>query len=210
MIVVGFDPPVVRASIMVSLTITAFLLRRDINVLNILCLTGIIILLISPNALFELSFQLSFLATLGIMLFYRRFELIFNNIRLPKMISMPLSVTLSSQILIAPLLIHAFHGYSIVSLLSNIVIEVIVAVLMPLAILTMLLYFVIPFLSQFYFESLKFVIWLLLKTNNFFSEVPFAYIKIEFLEEEYVILYYLLLTTLFAIQYAKIDKKNAA
>ena len=62
----GFEPPVIRASIMVLVSALAVFLGREADVLWSLVLAAIIIILVWPQALFEISFQLTFAATLGI------------------------------------------------------------------------------------------------------------------------------------------------
>lgn len=63
----GFEPPVVRASLMVLAgTLAVFLGRQSWPILNLIS-AALLILFIWPKALFEISFQLTFAATLGIM-----------------------------------------------------------------------------------------------------------------------------------------------
>lgn len=63
----GFEVPVVRALIMVILSYGAVFLGRERMVIWNLLLAAVIILLIWPAAIFDVSFQLTFAATLGIM-----------------------------------------------------------------------------------------------------------------------------------------------
>ena len=63
----GFEPPVIRAGIMVLVSILAVFLGREADALWSLLIAAIAIVLIWPQALFEISFQLTFAATLGIM-----------------------------------------------------------------------------------------------------------------------------------------------
>lgn len=68
----GFEVPVVRALIMVVLSSTAIYLGRERLAIWNLFLSAIIILLIWPQAILDVSFQLTFAATLGIMTLGRR------------------------------------------------------------------------------------------------------------------------------------------
>jgi len=63
----GFQPPVVRASLMVAASALAIFLGRQNWPLYSLALSAFLIVMIWPSALFEVSFQLTFAATLGIM-----------------------------------------------------------------------------------------------------------------------------------------------
>ncbi len=62
----GFGTPVQRALFMTAIFLLARLLSRDRNVLNALGASALAVLVISPSALFEASFQMTFLAILAI------------------------------------------------------------------------------------------------------------------------------------------------
>jgi len=62
----GFGAPVQRALFMTTVFLMARLLSRDRNVLNALGAAGLAVLVLSPNALFEASFQMTFLAIVAI------------------------------------------------------------------------------------------------------------------------------------------------
>ena len=68
--VTGFPISLVRASIMFSLATIATLAQNETPPLHILALSALVILLFSPDALFSISFQLSFLAVLFIIILY--------------------------------------------------------------------------------------------------------------------------------------------
>jgi competence protein ComEC len=67
--VVGFEPPVLRAAVMVAVIMLSRLFRHDAESINSLGVGAVIVLLADPGALFEASFQLTFVTTLGILLF---------------------------------------------------------------------------------------------------------------------------------------------
>ncbi len=72
-LIVGWQAPVVRASFMASLFILGKLLGRKTNVLNTLGFAALVILMLSPKQLFDVGFQLSFLAVFGIVRFVPQF-----------------------------------------------------------------------------------------------------------------------------------------
>jgi len=73
----GFEPPVVRASIMVILASIAIYSGRQMMPIWSLILAALLILFVWPQAIFEVSFQLTFAATLGIMTLGRYFSELF-------------------------------------------------------------------------------------------------------------------------------------
>ncbi len=68
-LIVGWQAPVVRASVMASVFILGRLLGRKTNALNTLGFAALLILLVNPQQLFDVGFQLSFLAVFGIVKF---------------------------------------------------------------------------------------------------------------------------------------------
>ena len=73
-LITGSAPPVVRAAVTAALLLAAPLLQRRFDPVNAVALAAMIILLFNPLDLFGAGFQLSFAATLGILLIYRRLE----------------------------------------------------------------------------------------------------------------------------------------
>ncbi len=69
----GFRPSTQRAVLMYLVFALGFLMKRKIEVLNSLGLAGVILLLFSPNIIYDIGFQLSFLAVFGIVLGFKIF-----------------------------------------------------------------------------------------------------------------------------------------
>lgn len=82
-LLVGWQAPVVRASLMATVFILGWLLGRKTDILNTLGLAAALILTFSPKQLFDVGFQLSFLAVFGIAafvpVFVKRQELLPNE-----------------------------------------------------------------------------------------------------------------------------------
>ncbi|MCJ7674842.1 MAG: ComEC/Rec2 family competence protein, partial [Sedimentisphaerales bacterium] len=74
LLVVPPAAPTVRAAILSAAFCASFLFRRRPNAYNTLSLAAIVLLLIRPTQLFEVDWQLSFTAVLGILLFTGRIE----------------------------------------------------------------------------------------------------------------------------------------
>lgn len=69
-VLTGMSPPILRAGIMISFFIVGVTFRRKQVALNTLLTSALFILLFAPHYLFEIGFQLSYLAILGILLLY--------------------------------------------------------------------------------------------------------------------------------------------
>ena len=123
----GLAPSTVRSATM--LTVLALMrigYRRHASV-NVLAFTAVVMLLITPSALFDIGFQLSFLSVLSILLFQPVLEAL---VPLPFQQRHPLLravwaitvVSLSAQLGAAPLIAYYFHRFSPWFLLANAVV----------------------------------------------------------------------------------------
>jgi competence protein ComEC len=132
-LLVGAEPPVVRAAIMGILALPASLLGRRMIHLNILTFTAAMMLFFSPNLMQDVSFQLTFLATLGIVLFSEPLNQFFDRTLFRKKspeegsasgrwIKEYLLVTVAAQIGVLPVLLSHFDYISLVTLPANLLI----------------------------------------------------------------------------------------
>lgn len=175
----GFEPSIIRASIMGIIAFSAQILGRQKDSFYALLLTGFVMLFVSPKFLLDIGFQLSFLSTLGI--------LFIPNIltRSKNLIMQDLLTTLSAQIATLPILLSAFGSYSILSILVNVLVLWTIPFLMILGALAALvsfvfeplakvfLYLCLPFLL--YFEKIV-VFFTSFKLNLSFEEVSWQFI----------------------------------
>lgn len=114
--VVGGDAPVVRATMMSILMCMAYVKGRLYQAKQALCICAILCLVYDPFSIFDVSFQLSFGATYGLLIWGK---VLYERIQwLPKWIKTPLVLCVSAQLLILPLQLYYFHYISIASLLA--------------------------------------------------------------------------------------------
>ena len=114
--IVGGDAPVVRATMMSILMCMAYVKGRLYQAKQALCICAILCLVYDPFSLFDVSFQLSFGATYGLLIWGK---VLYERIQwLPKWIKTPLVLCVSAQLLILPLQLYYFHYISIASLLA--------------------------------------------------------------------------------------------
>ena len=109
----------VRSYIMLLCLSLAIPFRRSYNPLAGLSLAGIILILYKPYSIFEVGFQLSFLSTLGIILFNKKFNKHF--FKLPKSIREGTAISLASPVFTFPFLILYFREFSLGFLAGNII-----------------------------------------------------------------------------------------
>ena len=114
--IVGGEAPVIRATMMSILMCMAYVKGRLYQAKQALCICAILCLVYDPFSLFDVSFQLSFGATYGLLMWGK---VLYERIQwLPKWIKTPLVLCVSAQLLILPLQLYYFHYISIASLLA--------------------------------------------------------------------------------------------
>lgn len=110
----------IRSYIMMLTTSLSMSFKRNYNPLAGLSLGGIIIILFKPYSIFNIGFQLSFLATLGIILYNKKINK--RLYKLPKYIREGTAICISSQIFTFPVLVYTFKEFSLGFLLGNLIV----------------------------------------------------------------------------------------
>lgn len=118
----GLSASAVRAAMMFTLLWAGKLLAEDIPPMNIWGGAGTLMLVINPHWLFDVGFQLSFLAVAGILLFYRRlYSLLAVKNKLVDWIWRMCVVSISAQALVLPLTFYYFGQMPFAFLAANVV-----------------------------------------------------------------------------------------
>jgi competence protein ComEC len=145
---VGFPSSAVRAGIMGSLLIWAMKNGRLANSQNAIIFSAAVMLLLNPLLLrYDVGFQLSFLATLGIIQLSPFWEKYFLKKARAFVLAENVFLTLSATIFVLPIIIYNFNIVSFVSLLANFLVLSIVPLAMLLVFLTAVAGLIFPPLS---------------------------------------------------------------
>lgn len=112
----GVAVPVLRAAIMFSFASLAQIFGRQKEGWWVLIVTAALMLLVNPKWITDLSFQLSFLATFGVVVVSPILVKYLDKIPI---IGQDLAVTLSAQLMVTPVIAQNFHQISLVSLVTN-------------------------------------------------------------------------------------------
>lgn len=139
---VGFEPSIIRAALMAVLAFGASLFGRQHIAAFAILVSAYIMLLYQPGFLFDLGFQLSFLATLGI-IFIKPLLSTSRNF-----LAETISTTLAAQLGTLPILIGVFGKFGLLSLLVNALVLWMVPLMMLLGSLAAILGFVFTPLSE--------------------------------------------------------------
>lgn len=173
---IGFGNSVVRSCIMLTVYFIYVLLQRKPDVLHSLALSAFIILIFDSQQLFDVGFQLSFLAVLGI--FWLNQPILHYlpkaDTYFKKLIFNTVSISISAQLATLPLVLLYFHQFSFISILANFII-------VPFSEVIIIFSFLITTLIGFslrisFFNSIyDFVVQTLLELIHWFAGVDFLF-----------------------------------
>jgi len=160
--ITGLSPSVMRSAVMFSLFLIGKGFRRQTNSFNILAASALIILAFDPNEIFMASFQLSYLAVMGILFFQPRLNrlLSFQN-KITDNVWQLFTVSFAAQFITFPFCLYYFHQFPNYFWLTNLLIIPLVWIIM---IITVLFFFTLPFITAA--KTVAHALGLALKTMN--------------------------------------------
>lgn len=178
-ILTGGSETTIRATIMALLMMVARVLHRPAAALRGLLIAAAVMALLNPFlVLYDLSFQLSVLATLGLILFSdgigKRIPFVPSKFGVREIVA----TTIATQITVLPLLILSIGAVSLVFLPANALILPAVPLAMFLAFIAALAAFVVPGLSAVIAFPACLVLAFIIGVAQFFGTLPFARINI--------------------------------
>jgi ComEC/Rec2-related protein len=118
-LVVGPQPSVLRAAVMGAVMVAAVGRGYRAQPLAVLATALIVVIGFRPGLVYSVGLQLSAAATSGIVLWTKPVERTLR--RLPRALALPLAVTISAQVAVAPILIATFGQLSVISPLANLI-----------------------------------------------------------------------------------------
>lgn len=210
MSITGFTSSIVRAGIMGMMNLIAFLVYRKNDIWTSIAISLGIILIQNPYAITGVGLQLSYLGTIGIILFHKNVKQYFdnlkfikNNIRIKRNkrifkiienLKDILSVTLSAQLMILPIMLYHFNVIGIYFIITNILVSIIIGPIMFLSIIFIFSSFIHLKLSQFISIFLSFGIKVLIQISDL-ANLPFSKIYIGTPSILLIIIYYIIIFT---------------
>jgi|SRR3989338_10460710 len=172
--------PIVRAACMSILTMVAIVIGRKRTPLYILFFTFVLQFIFFPQWVSKLSFQLSYAATLGIILFAKKEIIRPHSLhgKISQAIRQDLRISLSAQVFTAPLIFFHFKEISLIAPVSNLLVSFMVAPIMFIGLLTVIfgkisyVLGVVP--SYLAYGMLKYMMIVI----ELLSRLPFAFIHV--------------------------------
>ena len=171
----GFTPSVLRATVMFSLFTLAEMVRWRTESVNSLAAAAFLLLMWDPTMLSQLGFQLSFLAVLGIAVFYRSINLAWAPPNaVARFFWSLIAVSLAAQAFTIPLCLYTFHAFPVWFLPANMAIVGLVG-LGVYGGIAVILFHAVPVLGPLLSVCLKWLLMLLGMGTGFFASLPASY-----------------------------------
>lgn len=201
----GLGPSVIRAALMLLFVLAGKLIDRDAHSISLLSLVAVLMLIYNPAYINNVSFQLSFLVTFGLL---TTANIISQKLdKIPDWIKIPVLIPIVAQIWIAPIQMFYFNTFSLYSVLANISTVSLLSVISfcgfvssVLAIFQPIANFVCMCFDFFLNYLLNILVWI----SDFFANLPHCLLQTTHPSILQVLLYYtmLVLVTLL-IKYEK-------
>ncbi len=217
----GLEPPVMRGAVMASLFLTAELLGRQKSAFPALAFSGTVMALADPAVLWDVSFQLSFMAMAGLILIYPPFSIIGRRLigkflgekgaipGIAVMINDGVAASLSATVAVFPLTVNYFGALSLAAVPATLLA---LPALPPIIVLG-----AVTGLSGLFFPAAAQVIgwlaWLpltyLLDVVKIAAEVPDSHIAVDSLSPGVVAAYYSVLLLVLALAEGRLARLKA-
>ncbi len=192
-VLAGCVPPVIRSALMGGLSFLALAFGREREARYILLLVGIGMLLWQPLLLFHISFELSYLATAGLIFLAPLLYRWGKKHRLPAFAAMSFAVTAAAQIATLPVLLWYFGQVSVSSLLANLLVVPILEIMIVLGLFAGLAAFFLPFLGYAVFALDSLLLGFAAEITHVLANIPGGVLYLPAMTWQLCLLYYLLL-----------------
>ncbi len=203
--ITGLSPSIIRASFMLSVIQVGKLNRYKQKPLNSLSASALFIILIDPNLIWHVGFQLSYAAVAGILIFYPSIEkLFFINNKTLRHVWQASVVSVAANIGTFPIVLYYFHQFPNYFLLSNILVLLLAVPILLCGILFLVLSF-FNYLGIFFAWLLSKLILLLNYFIILINKIPYGISYYELSMRSLIIYYILILTVLGFVKTKNID-----
>lgn len=206
-LITGFSPSIVRASVVTSLALVAWYYGRKINPFTLILLGLAITSYINPfYPWLDIGWYLSFLAFFGVLILA---PIIIKRIygdKKPKLLTQILIETTCAQIMTLPLISNIFGEISVISILANILILPFVPLAMGLTFVGAIAGAVIPVYSSWISAPASFVLSYMINVVDFLSSFSWALADFKIDTFSMAVIYgFILAFVMFAIYKLKIE-----
>jgi competence protein ComEC len=200
----GAGAAALRSGIMGSLLVLAPRIGRTYNIYTALAFSAFIMSLQDPTVLWDVGFQLSFLGTLGIVLFTPSIERRLHFLsHLPGgyIIAENCAVTMAAELATLPIFANTFQQISLVAPLTNMLTVPLLGILIILGLLICLLGIIALPLATVVGWMVWPLLWYISQTITYCANLPYAHFTVQHIDTLFPWLYYLLLASTICLLY---------
>lgn len=208
----GAQTPVLRSLIMVMVLSLAFCVQRQRSPFTTLSFAALLILLLNPESLFTLSFQLSFTAVASLILILPHLVALVEGKKDPDSSSFfhiakkllhwiyaALLISIAATLGTAPLLLQSFNRISLVGPLANLLMEPLLCLWsLPFGLLSIPFLFIAPEFAKLLLSTGGYGITAAIYLTDFFSSLPFSTLWLATPGIVLIVFYYLSLGSCFS------------
>ena len=188
-ILTGMSASVLRSSLMFTMIIIAQTINRNSNIYNTIASSAFLLLFINPFNIYDVGFQLSYLAVLGIVYFQPKIQslIIIENKYIEK-IWILVSVSIAAQISTAPISIYYFNQFPNLFILTNIIVIPLTVVIIYTTI-AFILTSSVMYIGDFFGYILNKIVWILNYLISIINNIPHSLSALTFNLTEVLLLY---------------------
>jgi competence protein ComEC len=203
-IIAGFSPSIVRASLMFTLLIPIISFRVPGNGYNNIASSAFLLLLYNPNYLFDVGFQLSYVAVFGIIYLYpflknwviTKYWLIEKTWQLT-------AVSIAATIFTCPIVLYNFGQFPLSFLISNLIAVPLSTLIIYVGLLA-LIFYKLSFLNLILGQVLYFLLLVLKQSVEWIEALPLSYVDHLLINRmQAFILYALIISIVLFFQFRK-------
>jgi competence protein ComEC len=175
-LLVEASPSVLRATFMTLAFLVGKLLWKDVHILNTIAASIFVLLLVNPFSLFDIGFQLTYAATLAIIMLHSRLMKLVP--RLPLKLGELTALSASAMAGVLPIIVRHFNRVTFSSLILNCAAIPLTGLIMGLGYVYLPLAFIVPHQARLLAPVLKALIILFVGISHLFDSLPFLSYRI--------------------------------
>jgi len=170
----GASASVLRSAVMFSCIAIGKNFFKQASIFNSLAASAFILLCYNPYYLWDVGFQLSYLAVIGIIVFQKPiYNTIYIKNKYVNEVWKLVAISIAAQLLTFPICIYYFHQFPNLFILTNIIAVPLSSLILYLEIAMISLSW-IPFIGTWLGKLTQWLVWLMNKIILFVNDFPFA------------------------------------
>lgn len=206
----GFGPPIIRATLMLTLILIGKLIDRATSTVSLLFLVAFIMLFVNPLMLFDIGFQLSFIVTFALIITAPLLVLNFKY----KMVNYCLGaclVPIIAQFFAAPLQMFYFNTFTAYSVFANIAIIPVLSVVSFIGFISSIIALILAIATKTCYIAdliLNPLLIYIVKVADLFSSLPYSIVYLKKPMIIQLILYFVIVVSIIYVLREKIKSKK--